>query len=67
MLMTENNNGISREAYSLGRTLDQLPPGDYVIQLKIEHRRDGGWVADIAKSETIRKGKVGKHGTSGRE
>jgi hypothetical protein len=57
--MTESNNGISREAYSLGRSLDQLPPGEYVIQLSIKTPREGGWIADIAKSEAIRKLEVG--------
>ena len=57
-----NNNGdLSLEATSLGRTLDRLAPGDYVIQLSINLRRDGGWTADISRSETIRTGKVGKH------
>lgn len=55
--------GVSKMAYELGRELDQLPPGDYVVQLhKPPPPQSTGWAISIGKAELVRRWRIGRNG-----
>lgn len=61
--MAEQNqpvSDLSPRMVSLGRALDRLPPGEYVIRLVKSDVQSAPWRAEIARSEPIRTMDLGK-------
>lgn len=47
--------GVSKRALAIARTVDRLPPGEYVIKLcKQAPEHGAGWTAELAQSTPLR-------------
>ena len=47
--------GVSRRALAFARTVDRLPPGEYVVRLEKRTVSDGaGWKVELAQSTTVK-------------
>ena len=53
--ISETKTGISLPAVSMARTIDRLPPGDYIIKLEKPSSRVETWTLEILYTDLIVK------------
>ena len=52
-MVEEKNTGVSQPAASMARTIDRLPPGDYIIKLVKPDTPLPQWVLEILHTDII--------------
>ena len=49
----ETKTGVSQPAVSVARTIDRLPPGDYIIKLEKPSARSESWILEIVDTDLV--------------